>query len=97
MGAIVDTLLLGKREIALVERRYPHCVIRNVTNSKQLTQRYRLIVPNGDLDETYYNFLVESNIAMSSTNFRNRLESDGMFRDRMRAKLLWLRQARDKN
>jgi len=92
MGAIIDILLIGEREIGVVERKYPDCVIRNLTYSTQLTQRYRLIIPNQDLDDTYYNFLVENNIAMSSMNFRFRLESDKKFAERMRAKLHWLRQ-----
>lgn len=91
MGAIIDTLLLGKREINLVLKKYPGCIIRNMTNSRQLTQRYRLIVENEELDDGYYNFLVENSIAMSSINFRSRLESDKNFADRMRRKLLWLR------
>ena len=86
MGAIIDTLLLGKSEITLVEKKYPQCIVRNMTNSKQLTQRYRLIIPNEDLDDNYYNFLVDNSIAMSSSNFRCRLESDKKFTERMRTR-----------
>jgi len=97
MGAIIDTLLIGKREIGVIEKRYPHCVIRNMTNTRQLTQRFRLIIPDEDLDDAYYNFLVENSIAMSSMNFRCRLESDSNFAERMKAKLHWLRQERKGN
>lgn len=88
MGAIVDVLLLGKHEINLVVRRYPACVVRNMTNSNQLTQKYRLIIPNEDLDDTYYNFLVDNGIAMSSANFRCRIDSDAKFTERMRTRAI---------
>lgn len=85
MGAIVDVLLLGKSEMKALEANYPHCVIRNMTNSTQLTQKYRLIVPDEDLED-YYDFLVDNMIAMSSSNFRARLESDERFKKRMTAR-----------
>lgn len=86
MGAIVDFLLLGKFEIAILERQYPNCVIRNMSNSQQLTQKYRLIIPQSELDDEYYNFLVDSRIALSSQNFRMRLDSDPEFKARMAAR-----------
>lgn len=86
MGAIVDFLLLGKFEIAILERRYPDCVIRNMTNSQQLTQKYRVIIPRSELGDDYYHFLVDHRIALSSQNFRMRLESDPEFKERMAAR-----------
>ena len=86
MGAIIDTLLLGEPEIILLKNKYPQCVIKKITDSIQLIERYRLIVPGEDPDDNYYNFLVDNGIAMSSTNFRSRLESDARFTERMRTR-----------
>lgn len=83
MGAIVDVLLIGKEGILQLQKRYPGAVIRNMTNSQQLTQKYRVIIPNEELEDGYYHFLVDTCIALSSQNFRNRLESDPLFKGRM--------------
>lgn len=86
MGAIVDVLLIGRSGICTIMKKYPACVVRNMTNSSQLTQKYRIIIPDQELDETYYNFLVDSRIALSSLNFRMRLESDKAFKEKMTAR-----------
>lgn len=86
MGAIVDILFLGQEEISLIKNTFPGCVLINLTNSNHLTQRYRLIIPGVDDDDSYYNFLADNLIAMSSSNFRSRLESDQTFSERMGAR-----------
>ena len=88
MGAIVDTLHLGQAELSMVKRRYPDCVITNIdkTTSHRIIQRYRVIIP-GESEESYYLFLLNNCMAMTSTNFLGRLESDQKFAQRMRAKV----------
>ena len=90
MGAIVDILLLGQDDISLLKKRYPECVLTNLTNSNQLTQRYRVIIPGEELDDSYYYFLLENLIATSSKNFQARLESDEKFTERMKSRVAWL-------
>jgi len=84
MGAIVDTLHLGQAELKMVKGRYPDCLVTNKTMSHHIIQRYRVIIP-GESEESYYLFLLNSCIAMTSTNFLCRLESDQAFAKRMRA------------
>ena len=86
MGAIVDTLFLGEDEISLFKKTFPDCVLINLTDSSHLHQRYRLIIPSQDLDDSYYYFLIDNHIAMSSISFRSRLESDEKFTARMEAR-----------
>ena len=87
MGAIVDILLLAECDIHVLKSRYPCCVLTNKTNSAQLIQQYRLIVPNVDqYDDSYYYFLFDNKIAMTSRNFQSRFENDELFRVRIRAR-----------
>lgn len=83
MGAIIDFVLLRRIEVSAFTTRYPDCVIRKMTESQQLAQKYGVIIPNRELDDDYYNFLVDSNIALASQNFRMRMESDPDFKARM--------------
>ena len=93
MGAIVDVIVIGKGGIAVIETRYPRCVMRNITNSRQLTQKYRLIIPNEESEESYYCFLVDNGIALASSNFRARMDSDEAFAERMRRRSVTLASA----
>jgi hypothetical protein len=59
-----------------------------MTNSQNIIQRYRAIIPSIDLTEdSYYIFLVDSAIAMSSSNFRSRLESDEKFTEMIKTRV----------
>jgi hypothetical protein len=86
MGAIVDFLLLGPEELVLVKNKYPNSLATNQTNSAQIIQLYRVIIPNED-DDSYYHFLVDNQIAMSSKNFYSRIKSDQKFVKRMKARI----------
>lgn len=80
MGAIVDFLSIDGSLLSLFKSKYPDCVI----SYDETTRRYRLIVPNEDIaDDDYYFFLIDSLIAMSSSSFKARLQSDKIFRERM--------------
>lgn len=88
MGAIVDTLFLGPKEISLVVSEYPDCTIINQSHSDHSIQRYRVIIPNDDrCADSYYIFLVDNGIAMSSRNFLARIASDQRFVERMKIKV----------
>ncbi|HEX2966619.1 MAG TPA: hypothetical protein VHO84_12585 [Syntrophorhabdaceae bacterium] len=83
MGAIVDVMLLGEAEKLILQRRYPKCVLRKLPDSGLLLQKYRLIIPGEELDDSYYHFLVDHTIAFASANFRARVDSDEAFAQRM--------------
>ncbi|MBJ6751379.1 hypothetical protein [Geomonas anaerohicana] len=83
MGAIIDTLLIGKDGIQTISKRYPHCVVSKVADSQQQHQKYRIIIPGHELEEEYYNFLVDSRMALASSNFRMRMQSDARFKEKM--------------
>ena len=87
MGAIIYILILGDNEVLLFKKRYPACQLFNLTNSEKLYQQYRLIIPNEELEDTYYHFLLENQFAMSSRNFMSRIESDRKVVKRMRMKV----------
>ena len=86
MGAIIDVLLIGKAGVLQLQKKFPQAVVRNMTNSQQLTQKYRVIISGEELEDSYYNFLIDTCMALSSHNFRNRLDSDALFRDKMTAR-----------
>lgn len=89
MGAIVDTLHFGPEEISLLIDEYPDAVITNLTNSHQVFQQYRVIIPSKNwYEDSYYVFLLDNGIAMSSSTFCSRIESDPKFVTRMRAKVV---------
>jgi hypothetical protein len=88
LGAIVDTLFIEEADLRLVKERYPRCVAMNQSDDALLIQRYRVIIPDEDLaDDSYYLFLLENGIAMSSNNFLSRVESDRPFAERMSRKI----------
>lgn len=87
MGAIVDILLLDPDNTDLLKKQYPGCVLTNLSNTAHRLQEYKLIVPELDLyDDSYYFFLYDNLIAMSSRNFLARFEYDKHFRDTIRAR-----------
>ena len=86
MRVIIDILYLGEDEISLLKKTFHDWVLTKLTNSSHLAQRYRLIIPSQDLDDSYYYFLIDNQIAMSSVSFRSRLESDVKFSARMAAR-----------
>ena len=83
MGAIVDILFLSQDGIKTLKCRFPRCILTDLTSSEHITQMYRIIIPGVDIDDDYYGFLVDNLLAMSSTNFKSRLDSDSRFRTRM--------------
>lgn len=88
MGAIVDTLYLDASEISVVQRAYPNCTVLNQSLSDTGIQRYRVIIPNDDQSaDSYYLFLINNGIAMSSRNFLGRIASDQRFVERMKVKV----------
>lgn len=95
MGAIIDVLLIGVREKAIILEKYPRCLLCKLPGSGQVLQKYRLIIPDEELDDTYYCFSVDHTISSASSNFRNRLDSDEAFAVRMRKRALAGRSVKD--
>jgi hypothetical protein len=88
VGAIVDTLHLGRDEVEIIMGKYPDAVITNQTNSNNAIQKHRIIIQSEDwLEDCYYYFLIDSCIAMSSTSFCSRVQSDPRFVSKMRARI----------
>jgi hypothetical protein len=83
VGAMIDILYLNRDDILILKGKYPHHVLKQISFSDLKTQRYRIIIPNIEFEEDYYGFLLDNLIAMSSTNFRSRLDSDEVFRKKM--------------
>lgn len=86
MGAIVDILHLVQEEFCIVKNRYPDCLVSSRTSSCNVIQRYRVIIPH-EIEDSYYVFLLENCIAMSSANFINRIGSDKKFAERMKSRI----------
>ncbi|UPU34454.1 hypothetical protein M1B72_13450 [Geomonas paludis] len=80
MGAIIDILFVGKTGIRTVLEKYPGCVVRKMADSHR---KYRIIIPHHEPEEEYYNFLVDARMALASSNFRMRMQSDARFKERM--------------
>jgi hypothetical protein len=88
VGAIVDTLHLGRDEVEIIMGKYPDAVITNQTNTHNAIQKHRVIIQSEDwLEDCYYYFLIDSCIAMSSTSFCSRVQSDPRFVSKMRARI----------
>lgn len=88
MGAIVDTLYLGAEELSIITREYPACKAINRSHTKFKIQKYQVIIPHEENShDSYYIFLIENGIAMSSKNFVGRIASDKRFVERMRSRV----------
>ncbi len=86
MGAVTDVLHVGPKELCLIKTEYPDCLLINQSNTEFTIQKIRVIIPNED-EESYYLFLVDNCIALSSTNFLCRVESDRKFAESMRTRM----------
>lgn len=88
MGAIVDTLYLGAEELSTLKAAYPACRVINKSHSDFKIQRYQVIIPHEEnCYDSYYIFLIDNGIAMSSKNFVGRIASDKRFVERMRSRI----------
>lgn len=84
MGNIIDTLYLDKRELMIFKSSYPNAQVFNQSYSDTSIQRYRVIIPNENRStDSYYTFLINNGIAMSSSNFIRRIAGDQKFVSRM--------------
>jgi hypothetical protein len=88
IGVIVDTLHLGREELAVVISAHPDAVVTHLSNTHQFTQHDQVIIPSDDCpEEDYYVFPIDNSIAMSSTKFCLKVETDPQFAVRMRARI----------
>lgn len=83
---IEDKLLLGPEELRIIKNKYPDCIINRINNSDSLIQQYRFRIHNAD-EESYFNFLLDNCIGMSSEKFYSKVKSDKAFTDRMKARI----------
>ncbi|MBJ6751238.1 hypothetical protein [Geomonas anaerohicana] len=83
MGTIVDILNIRPRDIGVVHIKYPNCLILNPHFSDYDTaQRIVIVIPEED-ENSYYDFLLNNGIAMSSKEFTYRISHEKLFADRM--------------
>ena len=81
MGAIVDTLYANEDEISLIVKQYPDCHLE-MKNPLHSIEKYTVVIPD-EIEERYYDFLIENNIPMSSANFLKRLNEDVLFAEKV--------------
>jgi hypothetical protein len=83
---IIDTLLLGQKELRLVLNTFPNAYSVNLSQTSNNTQQYQISL---DIDEedAYYNFILDNFLSMSSTNFLFKIKTDEAFAERMRLRI----------
>ena len=86
MGPLIDVLHVGSDKITAIRDMFPDCQVTKFHYAKQTVQQYQVKIP-GELEECYYNFLFENEIAMSSNALYYRVKSDKLFADRIKARL----------
>jgi len=86
MNLILDRLFIQPKELALITEKYPACKITKLGGSDQLIQQFRVNIKD-EVEEAYFDFLVDNAIAMSSNKFYFRVKSDIKFADRMNARI----------
>lgn len=82
--AFIDTLHLESSELDLITARYPACHIKLLSNTSHKIQKYQIEIscPN-ELIDTYFEFLTDSGISMSSSRYAQRICTDSTFREEM--------------
>ncbi|WP_129124651.1 hypothetical protein [Geomonas oryzae] len=84
---LTDVLILGPEELRIVREEFPDCKVDRLSTSDTLIQQYRITF---ELEEesSYYNFLLDNRMAMSSHNFYYRVKIDKIFSERIRKRKL---------
>ncbi|HJV64790.1 MAG TPA: hypothetical protein VJ550_03555 [Geomonas sp.] len=87
MGALVDILLLDRADANALRTEYPEAVLENRTNTGHRIQEYHLVLTEGEqVEDRYFDFLLDRLIATASRNFQARYSNDQEFRARMKAR-----------
>ncbi|HJV64940.1 MAG TPA: hypothetical protein VJ550_04335 [Geomonas sp.] len=74
MSAIVDMIYAKSEQLAVLVRKYPECHLEERDYCLK-SQVYLLFLP-GVSEESYFDFLIENALAMSSTSFLRRYHGD---------------------
>ncbi|QXE92417.1 hypothetical protein KP001_07805 [Geomonas subterranea] len=83
MGTIVDILNIRPRDIGVVHIQYPDCLVLNPAFIDYDTAQKIVIVISEEDENSYYDFLLNNGIAMSSKDFTYRVSHEKLFADRM--------------
>lgn len=84
MSVIIDTLILGPKELDIIKRKYLKCQTIQLTDSDHMVQYYQITIYNEN-EEDYYIFLLKNSIAMSSKNYYSRIKNGIRYADRIKA------------
>ncbi|QWV96923.1 hypothetical protein KP003_17305 [Geomonas nitrogeniifigens] len=84
---LTDILILDQEELKLVRDKYIDCKLDKLSPSDSMIQQYRITI-DVDNENSYYNFLLDNCIAMSSHNFYFRVKVDTIFFERIRRRRL---------
>ncbi|QWV96924.1 hypothetical protein KP003_17310 [Geomonas nitrogeniifigens] len=85
MGVIIDTLIIALGEPTILTKAFPGCEINRLTPADSTIQRYRVALKDED-EQSYFDFLQDNCMAMTSNRFYFRMKSDKSFADRMRGR-----------
>ncbi|WP_224983584.1 hypothetical protein [Geomonas agri] len=87
MSVIIDTLIIGLGEPAILSEAFPGCKVTRLTSADAVIHRYRVILKDED-EQRYFDFLQDNCMAMTSNRFYFRMKNDKVFADRMRTRLV---------
>ncbi len=86
MGTIIDILKITPKEIGVIHGKYPNCLVLNLNlNNYNTVQKIVIVIP-WEEENSYYDFLLEHCIAMSSKEFVYRINHEIKFAERMMAR-----------
>ncbi len=86
MGTIIDILKIKPKEIGIIHGKYPNCIVLNLNlHNYNNVQKIVIVIP-GEEENSYYDFLLEHCIAMSSKEFIYRINHEKIFAERMMAR-----------
>lgn len=86
MNVIIDTLIIGLGIPTILTDKFPKCQLTRLASPDSTIQRYRISLKDED-EQSYFNFLQDNCIAMSSNKFYFKMKSDKDFADRMKARI----------
>jgi hypothetical protein len=83
MGSIIDILNIMLSDIGVIRSKYPECIVLNQDlDDCDTTQKIVIVIPEED-ENSYYDFLLNNGIAMSSKEFTYRISHEKLFAEKM--------------
>lgn len=85
---IIDTICAKPKDLAILVRKYRECHVDEQDMSID-SRVYLLMIPSVS-EESYFEFLIDNDLAMSSTGFLRRFHSDDQFARQVLSRLAGL-------